>query len=180
MSWLSTNRTWLEGLPGIRVDHPLAKHTSFNIGGPAQFFVETADPGPLVQACHDREVPALVLGAGTNLLVADAGVEGLVVRCVNREWKVEGTRVHAQAGLKMMRLARICADHDLTGFEWAIGVPGTVGGAVYQNAGCWGTELAEPPAGAPGAAASAGGRRPSWSWATARRACAAAGWPARW
>jgi UDP-N-acetylmuramate dehydrogenase len=143
MSWLSTNRTWLEGLPGIRVDHPLAKHTSFNIGGPAQFFVETADPDPLVQACHDREVPALVLGAGTNLLVADAGVEGLVIRCVNREWKVEGTRVHAQAGLKMMRLARICSDHDLTGFEWAIGVPGTVGGAVYQNAGCWGTELVE-------------------------------------
>ena len=51
--------------------------------------------------------------------------------------------MYAQAGLKMMRLARICADHDLTGFEWAIGVPGTVGGAVYQNAGCWGTELAE-------------------------------------
>jgi UDP-N-acetylmuramate dehydrogenase len=143
MSWLSANRTWLESLPGVRPDHPLAKHTSFNIGGPAQFLVETADPGPLVQACHDREVPALVLGAGTNLLVADAGVEGLVIRCVNREWRVEGTRVHAQAGLKMMRLARICADHDLTGFEWAIGVPGTVGGAVYQNAGCWGTELVE-------------------------------------
>src|SRR2546423_1491606 len=144
MSWrTSANLAWLSGLPGVEEGHSLDRHTSFNIGGPAQFFVQTAQPAPLVQACRDREVPLLLLGAGTNLLVADSGVEGLVVRCVNREWRVEGTRVHAQAGLKMMRLARICADHDLTGFEWAIGVPGTVGGAVYQNAGCWGVELVE-------------------------------------
>src|ERR1700737_1914710 len=143
MSWqTSASKAWLTGLPGVEEDHPLARHTSFNIGGPAQFFLETAEPGPVVQACQERGVPVLVLGAGTNLLIADAGVEGLVVRCVNREWKVDGTRVQAQAGLKMMRLARICADHDLTGFEWAIGVPGTIGGAVYQNAGCWGSELA--------------------------------------
>jgi UDP-N-acetylmuramate dehydrogenase len=144
MSWqTSANLAWLSGLPNVEEGRPLARHTSFNIGGPAQFFVQTAQPAPLVEACREREVPLLLLGAGTNLLVADAGFEGLVVRCVNREWRVERTRVHAQAGLKMMRLARICADHDLTGFEWAIGVPGTVGGAVYQNAGCWGVELVE-------------------------------------
>jgi UDP-N-acetylmuramate dehydrogenase len=144
VSWRTpANRAWLEGLPGIAVDHPLARHTSFNIGGPAEYFVATARPELVVDECHRRGVPHLVLGAGTNLLVADAGVEGLVVRCVSRGWKVEGRRVFAQAGLKMMRLARICADHDLTGFDWAIGVPGTVGGAVYQNAGCWGTELVE-------------------------------------
>jgi UDP-N-acetylmuramate dehydrogenase len=144
MSWrTSANLAWLSGLLGVEEGRPLDRHTSFNIGGPAQFFVQTAQPAPLVQACREREVPLLLLGAGTNLLVADAGVEGLVVRCVNREWRVEGTCVHAQSGLKMMRLARICADHDLTGFEWAIGVPGTVGGAVYQNAGCWGVELVE-------------------------------------
>jgi UDP-N-acetylmuramate dehydrogenase len=144
MSWrTNANLEWLSGLRGVERDHPLARHTSFNIGGPAEFFIETRDPAELVEACIERGVPWLTLGAGTNLLVADAGVEGLVVRCVSREWKVEGRRVYAQAGLKMMRLARICADHDLTGFEWAIGVPGTVGGAVYQNAGCWGTELAE-------------------------------------
>jgi UDP-N-acetylmuramate dehydrogenase len=144
MSWrTNTNLAWLEGLAGVERDHPLARHTSFNIGGPAEFFVETTEPAALVEACHERGLPCLVLGAGTNLLVADDGVEGLVVRCVSRGWRVEGSRVHAEAGLKMMRLARICADHDLTGFEWAIGVPGTVGGAVYQNAGCWGTELVE-------------------------------------
>jgi UDP-N-acetylmuramate dehydrogenase len=144
MSWRTNdNLEWLSGLRGVERDHPLARHTSFNIGGPAEFFVETRDPAELVEVCIERGIPWLTLGAGTNLLIADAGVEGLVVRCVSREWHVDGRRVYAQAGLKMMRLARICADHDLTGFEWAIGVPGTVGGAVYQNAGCWGSELAE-------------------------------------
>lgn len=143
-SWRTrANLDWLEGLRGVQRDHPLARHTSFNIGGPAEYFVATARPGPLVEACHARGLPYRLLGAGTNLLIADAGVEGLVVRCVSRDWRVEGERVYADAGLKMMRLARVCADHDLTGFEWAIGVPGTVGGAVYQNAGCWGTELVE-------------------------------------
>src|SRR5215469_807377 len=144
MTWRTpANLTWLDGLRGVERDHPLARHTSFNIGGPAEWFVASSRPEALVEECHRRAVPYLLLGAGTNLLIADTGVEGLVIRCVNREWRVDGRRVFAQAGLKMMRLARICADHDMAGFEWAIGVPGTVGGAVYQNAGCWGTELVE-------------------------------------
>ena len=151
MSWRTpANLAWLAGLRGVQRDLTLARHTSFNIGGPAEFLVASGKPDALVEECHRRGIPFLLLGAGTNMLVADAGVEGLVVRCVNREWRVEGRRVHAEAGLKMMRLARICADHDLTGLEWAIGVPGTVGGAVYQNAGCWGTELVEVIAGAEG------------------------------
>lgn len=132
---------WLRGLPGVEEQHPLARHTSFNIGGPAEFFLQTASPREVVEGCRERGIPCLLLGAGTNLLVADQGVEGLVIRVVSRALEVRGTRVTAAAGLKMLRLARICADHDLTGFEWAIGVPGTVGGAVYQNAGCWGGEL---------------------------------------
>jgi len=76
-------------------------------------------------------------------LIADRGIEGLVIRVVNREHEIEGTRVRAGAGLKMMRLARIVADANLRGFEFAIGVPGTVGGAVYQDAGCWGKEIRE-------------------------------------
>jgi UDP-N-acetylmuramate dehydrogenase len=144
MGWRTrANLGWLAALPGLRCDHALARNTSFNIGGPAEFFVETAAPAALVEECHRRGLPYLLLGAGTNLLVADGGIEGLVIRCVNRASEVQGTRVRAEAGLKMMRLARICADHDLVGFEWAIGVPGTVGGAVYQNAGCWGSEVAE-------------------------------------
>src|SRR5262245_25268402 len=145
MSWRTRSKVdWLRSLPGIKEDEPLASRTSFGIGGSAEYFIELARPDSIeraVNGCCERGIPYLLLGAGTNLLVADRGVEGLVVRVVNREHEVEGTRVRAGAGLKMMRLARIVADADLRGFEFAIGVPGTVGGAVYQNAGCWGKEL---------------------------------------
>jgi UDP-N-acetylmuramate dehydrogenase len=147
MSWRKgSNLTWLRALPGVRQGEPLAARTSFGIGGPAEFFAEMANPQAIevaLEGCRLRAIPYLLLGAGTNLLVADAGVEGLVIRVVNRNYEVEGTRVRAGAGLKMMRLARIVADAGLRGFEFAIGVPGTVGGAVYQNAGCWGKELRE-------------------------------------
>jgi UDP-N-acetylmuramate dehydrogenase len=147
VSWRKkTSLAWLDSLPGVEREHPLARHTSFNIGGPAGWFVEAGQADQLerlVEGAAEREIPYLLLGAGTNLLVADAGVEGLVVRCVNREHSIVDARVRAGAGLKMMRLARLAADAGLVGFEFAIGVPGTVGGAVYQDAGCWGRELRE-------------------------------------
>jgi len=147
MSWRKkSNLDWLRALGGVKADEPLASRTSFGIGGPAEFFVEVAKAETIekiLEACVEREIPHLLLGAGTNLLIADAGVEGLVIRVVNREMSIEGTRVRAGAGLKMMRVARGVADANLRGFEFAIGVPGTVGGAVYQNAGCWGKELRE-------------------------------------
>jgi len=147
MSWRkSTNLAWLRELPGVHQGEPLATRTSFGIGGPAEFFAEMARPESIevvIEGCRLRGIPYLLLGAGTNLLISDAGVEGLVVRVVNRAFEVEGTRIRAGAGLKMMRLARIAADAGLRGFEFGIGVPGTVGGAVYQNAGCWGKELRE-------------------------------------
>lgn len=147
MSWRTASKAkWLASLPGVSEDEPLASRTSFGIGGPADFFVEMSRPQAieeLIQGCAERGIPYLLLGAGTNLLIADAGVDGLVLRVANREHHVDGRQVRAGAGLKMMRLARIVADAGLRGFEFAIGVPGTVGGAVYQNAGCWGKELRE-------------------------------------
>jgi UDP-N-acetylmuramate dehydrogenase len=147
MSWRTASKAkWLASLPGVSEDEPLASRTSFGIGGPADFFVEMSRPQAieeLIEGCAERGIPYLLLGAGTNLLIADAGVEGLVLRVLNREHHVDGRLVRAGAGLKMMRLARIVADAGLRGFEFAIGVPGTVGGAVYQNAGCWGKELRE-------------------------------------
>ena len=167
MSWRSkTSVEWLRSLPGVKEDEPLASRTSFGIGGPAEFFVELARPEAIEKAidgCRERGIPYLLLGAGTNLLVADKGVEGLVVRVVNREHEIDGTRVRAGAGLKMMRLARIVADAGLRGFEFAIGVPGTVGGAVYQDAGCWGKELREVLVEAEGYVPGEGARR----WAPA-------------
>ena len=147
MSWRrKSNLDWLRGLSGVTEDEPLNTRTSFGIGGPAEFFVEVGKPETIekiLEGCVEREIPHLLLGAGTNLLIADAGVEGLVIRVVSRDLAIEGTRVRAGAGLKMMRVARAAADANLRGFEFAIGVPGTVGGAVYQNAGCWGKELRE-------------------------------------
>ena len=147
MSWRTASKVkWLASLPGVSEDEPLTSRTSFGIGGPADFFVELAKPKAIeevINGCAERGIPYLLLGAGTNLLIADAGVEGVVLRVVNREHHIDGRQVRAGAGLKMMRLARIVADAGLRGFEFAIGVPGTVGGAVYQNAGCWGKELRE-------------------------------------
>jgi UDP-N-acetylmuramate dehydrogenase len=146
-SWKTrASLAWLRGLAGVKEDEPLASRTSFGIGGPADFLVELARPEAIekaIEGCRERGIPYLLLGAGTNLLIADKGVEGLVIRVVNREHEIDGTRVRAGAGLKMMRLARIVADANLRGFEFAIGVPGSVGGAVYQDAGCWGKELRE-------------------------------------
>src|SRR5437879_4506591 len=147
MSWRKkSSLDWLRALPGVSQDEPLASRTSFGIGGPAEFFVESGRVEAIertIAGCAEREIPYLLLGAGTNMLIADAGVEGLVVRIVNRDHAIEGTRVRAGGGLKMMRLARIVADANLRGFEFAIGVPGTVGGAVYQDAGCWDREIRE-------------------------------------
>jgi UDP-N-acetylmuramate dehydrogenase len=147
MGWRTkSNVAWLGGLPGIAEGEPLESRTSFGIGGPAEFYVELGKADAVTKAiegCKERSIPYLLLGAGTNLLIADRGVEGLVIRVENRDYHLDGTRVRAGAGLKMMRLARIVADGNLRGFEFAIGVPGSVGGAVYQNAGCWGRELGE-------------------------------------
>ncbi len=147
MSWRTrSSLAWLRELPSVQENEPLATRTSFGIGGPADFFVELARPEAIekaIEGCRERDIPYLLLGAGTNLLIADRGIEGLVIRVVNRDHTIEGTRVRAGAGLKMMRLARIVADANLRGFEFAIGVPGTVGGAVYQDAGCWGKEIRE-------------------------------------
>src|SRR3981189_1575579 len=147
MSWRTASKlSWLRALPAASEDAPLASRTSFGIGGPADFLVEMSKPAAIEETINgavERGIPYMLLGAGTNLLIADAGVEGLVLRVVNREHHIDGRQVRAGAGLKMMRLARIVADAGLRGFEFAIGVPGTVGGAVYQNAGCWGKELSE-------------------------------------
>jgi UDP-N-acetylmuramate dehydrogenase len=147
MSWRTASKlNWLRSLPAVSEEEPLASRTSFGIGGPADFFVEMSKPAAIeetIDGAVERGIPYMLLGAGTNLLIADAGVEGLVLRVVNRDHHIDGRIVRAGAGLKMMRLARLVADAGLRGFEFAIGVPGTVGGAVYQNAGCWGKELRE-------------------------------------
>src|SRR4029077_18858329 len=128
MSWRSaSNVAWLRGLSGIREKEPLASRTSFGIGGPADYFLELGRADTIEKVlggCHERGIPYLLLGAGTNLLIADAGVEGLVIRIVTREHHIEGTRIRAAAGLKMMRLPPIAAAAPLGGVGVRDRVPG--------------------------------------------------------
>ena len=127
----------------LKKDEPLAKHVNFRIGGPADAYLEaktTADAVDAIRIARRQHVPWVIIGGGSNVLVADAGFRGLVVQTAFRGWRQEGNRVTADAGVLSAFLARATVDAGLTGFEWAVGLPGTIGGAVRGNAGCFGNE----------------------------------------
>lgn len=126
-------------------DEPLARHTTLRIGGPADLLavVQTAEAlRRVVSLAWQHQVPCRVLGMGSNVLVGDRGVRGLVV--LNRAQAVSfvGTRVRAESGAALTAVARQCVTRGLAGLEWAVGIPGTVGGAVVGNAGAWGGDIA--------------------------------------
>ncbi|MBI2942104.1 MAG: UDP-N-acetylmuramate dehydrogenase [Chloroflexi bacterium] len=132
----------------LRLDEPLADHTSFRIGGPADYFV-LADRVPLlvdlVRAANADGVPWLILGRGSNVLVSDRGVRGLVIRnqadglSIDRQTGL----VRAESGLRLASLATQTARAGLTGLEFGIGIPGSVGGAVVMNAGAHGASFGD-------------------------------------
>src|SRR3989442_13483401 len=111
MTWRTkSSLAWLREQPGVKEDEPLASRTSFGIGGPADFLVELARGEGIEKAIDggaSRDIPYFLLGAGTNLLIADRGVERLVVRGVNREHEIARPRLRAAAGPEMERLPRI-------------------------------------------------------------------------
>ena len=125
----------------VKYDEPLADYTWFGLGGPARYFVEPRSQEQLqqvVKRCHEHSLPLYVLGRGSNLLVADEGVEGVVVRLTDTHFgqiTVEGRVVRAGAGAGLSRLLQVCARHGLSGMECLVGIPGSVGGAVKMNAG---------------------------------------------
>ncbi|MBV9170463.1 MAG: UDP-N-acetylmuramate dehydrogenase [Chloroflexi bacterium] len=127
----------------------LAPFTSLRVGGEAEFFAAARTGDDLAAAlawAHTRQVPARVIGGGSNLLIADAGVDGLVVRALmGRSETIErdgDTRVVADAGVTLASLARRLAKQGFSGLEWAANVPGTVGGAAVNNAGAFGGDAA--------------------------------------
>ncbi len=133
--------------PSAERDHPLGALTTYRAGGTAALFEEVADAARLAEVarCAARsELPVLVLGKGSNLLVADRGFGGLVVSLgpAFETLEVEGTQVQAGAALSLPVLARRTAAAGLGGLEWAVGVPGSVGGAVRMNAGGHGSDTA--------------------------------------
>ena len=125
---------------------PMAPRTTLRIGGPAELLVVPKDAGAvadLFALAEQHGVPAFVLGNGSNLLVSDFGIEGMVVSLRESLYKLErdGTRITAGAGLSLSQLAAFARDEGLAGLEFASGIPGTVGGGIYMNCGAYGSEM---------------------------------------
>lgn len=134
----------------LRVDEPMKTHTTFRIGGPARFYAlpQTEEQlAEIVKVCNRCEVPFFILGNGSNLLVGDQGFDGVVIEIKERfafcqmEEKESLVSVKAGAGIMLSKLAKEVANQSLEGFEFAAGIPGTLGGAVAMNAGAYGGEI---------------------------------------
>ena len=131
---------------------PMSSLTTFRIGGPASLLVTVPDVQAarvVLRRCQQERVPVLLLGNGSNLLVSDKGIEGVVFRLTaeNSVLKIEPDETHASitcnAGIPLKQLCRIARDHALSGLEFAYGIPGSVGGAVYMNAGAYEGQIAD-------------------------------------
>ena len=127
-------------------NEPLSAHCTFKIGGPARLFVQPVDHAQLcrtVALCKAQGVRYYLLGNGSNILFADEGYDGAVLDISSMQDTVEvhGTQLTAGAGVRLSALCKTALEHGLTGLEFAYGIPGTVGGAVYMNAGAYGNEL---------------------------------------
>lgn len=135
----------LAGTDRVLMGEPMEKHTTFRVGGPADYYIlpKREQLGEVIRTCRDYEVPFLLVGNGSNLLVSDKGIKGAVIE-IGREIgqiRVEGERVIAQAGALLSKTAHAALEAGLTGMEFAAGIPGCVGGAVVMNAGAYGGEM---------------------------------------
>lgn len=131
----------------IRKSEPLSRHTTFRIGGPAEMFAEPQtieDTVRTADECLAGKIPLRILGNGSNLLVSDAGVGGVVLSVAGlREMHVEGERIVCDAGVPLSSICMLAQRTGLAGFSFAYGIPGTVGGAIRMNAGAYGGEIAQ-------------------------------------
>jgi len=132
----------------ILLDEPMKNHTTFRVGGPADvcFLPKSADE--LMRAMNiaaEMDIPCMVMGNGSNMVVRDGGIRGLVIILGDRfaDIRVEGTHISCQAGAMLARLANAALDNSLTGLEFASGIPGTLGGGAVMNAGAYGGQLSD-------------------------------------
>lgn len=130
----------------VYVDEPMSRHTTFRVGGPADFFVTPKakeEVRDVIRICKEAGMPYYIIGNGSNLLVSDAGYRGVIVQICKEmnEVKVEGDLVKAQAGALLSGIAAKALGAELSGFEFASGIPGTIGGACVMNAGAYGGEM---------------------------------------
>lgn len=130
----------------VRLSEPMKKHTTFRIGGEADYFVmprTKEEVKQTVAVCREEQAPYSIVGNGSNLLVSDAGYRGVVIQIFKEmsRAEAEGTRIRAQAGASLAKIAGIALEAGLCGFEFAAGIPGTLGGACVMNAGAYGGEM---------------------------------------
>ena len=130
----------------VLVNEPMASHTTFRIGGPADYFVmpETVEElANVLKVCKEENVPYFILGNGSNLLVGDKGFRGVVIQLYKNfdGLSIEGTKITAKSGAMLIRVAKEAGKAGLTGLEFASGIPGTIGGAMVMNAGAYGGEM---------------------------------------
>lgn len=136
----------LLGKEKVRISEPMNRHTTFRIGGPADYFLlpSTAEEvKKILEICKEKELPYFILGNGSNLLVSDEGYCGVIIQLYRNYGgiTVEGTDIRAGAGALLSQIASAAKNASLTGFEFAGGIPGTLGGAVVMNAGAYGGEM---------------------------------------
>ena len=118
----------------------LKNYTTFKIGGPAKYFFAAKTKGDLIEAvsvAKKLRLPFFILGGGSNLLISDDGFKELVIKIENLKLKIENSKLIVDAGVSLSKLVDISTKRGLTGLEWAVGIPGTVGGAVFGNAGAF-------------------------------------------
>jgi UDP-N-acetylmuramate dehydrogenase len=131
---------------GVYTDEPMKQHTTFRIGGPADYFLvpdTVQEMKQLLSACRDLSIPYFIMGNGSNLLVSDSGYRGAVIQVARNMSRIEvsGNTVRAEAGALLSAIASRALEASLAGFEFAGGIPGTLGGAVFMNAGAYGGEM---------------------------------------
>ena len=125
----------------------LSAHTSFKIGGPAEIYAKPSsseEVSAIVDFCRENEIPLLPLGKGSNVLVADEGISGVVMHFgseFGKVWLMDDETIYAEAGTGLGKLCNFALENGLTGLEFAYGIPGSVGGAVFMNAGAYGGEI---------------------------------------
>ena len=132
----------ITGKDNVRINEPMKNHTTFKIGGPAQYYVTPESVNQIqevVSLCRNMNIPLHVIGNGSNILVGDDGVDGVVLALFNTfsDYEIKDNVITAQAGMSLIKLAVIALREGLTGLEFASGIPGSVGGAVYMNAGAY-------------------------------------------
>lgn len=130
----------------ILIDEPMSKHISFRVGGPADILVKPSSEEQIKEIltfAKKENIPYLIMGNGSNLLVKDGGIRGIVIKISDNfnDFSVEGKTVTAQSGAMLSFMGKAIMRNNLTGFEFAAGIPGTLGGAIAMNAGAYGGEM---------------------------------------